>query len=1540
MTSTTETYTSALQMTADSYATELSDYSGTMSYLDNIRSSEINTAISQGLSYMPAYETGQSNGNFFNDSMGFMQEGFGDFAFGAIAYDLKKVAEASLVVGATAAPSTTFGQLMGQFLSGNLNAAMNSLSDAATLAKALGHIAIAQVAAVGAFEVFTSENPLVEGQKQGFAIGGALLGAEAGAYATSFTLNPWAIGLGTAVGGAAGLVLGEKFFEEAWPDIHADLIANATDGLDAASRAKDAAAAWLENAWGLTDQAAQELFQNMMQGVGQFSDDLGNIGRENPDWCPAIPDFVDDGLVPWGLAPTTASPLVIDLDLDGVELTAFNASTTTTFFDIDGDGFAEQTAWVAADDGFLARDLDESGTIDSVSELFGSPTVDGFALLATLDDNGDHVIDQYDDAWSQLVVWKDANGDAVTQSGELHTLYSLGIVSFDLAGVVASTATISSNPISHTSTYRLSSGATGAVADAWFVHDNVNSAYAGDYTLDLAVLSLPTLRGFGELPSLHIAMSMNEDLLELVQDFVANWDINRFEDGAVLDSDVADILWTWAGVEDVLANSRGYYVDGRNLEFLEKFFASSFVQMGVSQDPAPQSASLINETWQRVFYAMKAQLLVQSGALSTFDGQISYNVWSGELVGEMALSQSAFDDLVAGAPVDFYELRDYWNQIAEFIQFTKGFDNLDSAEVDMIEDALLESGATFDWDELQQTAVPKWMGITETGTPDDDTIYGTISSDTLDGGAGNDTIYGYGGNDTIIGGTGNDSIQGGAHDDILYGNDGDDYLSGTEGNNTLYGGEGNDTLYGAADDILDGGNGDDLIYGGGGNDIFRPGAGGDVVSGGSGNDVYEYTSGHDYYSDAGGTDKILLPTGVVLADLNVYQLINPYAVGSLFVEVDGLGTIETPFFASYYGSPNYNQIETIEFSDTSTFDFDALTTFTTYGTEGNNDIWGVQFSSHLDDILFGFGGNDQLHGQDGNDVLDGGIGNDRQNGGNGNDIYIASPGYDTIEWDTGGADTLMLPDGFDAGDLTFIRSGDNLEIRIAGLGQVQIQGQLYYTGTYAVETLSFNSTSTINLTAAQIETIGTSGNDYLNGITAGASINDIMDGREGDDVLNGNMGDDIYYFSQGIDTIGEQGGADTIRFREAWVPEEISIYRMPSGSYATQLVIQDSNGNQMIAGQHFTVEGGYSNSAYSVEYIIFSDSTTWTLSSMEIETRGTSGVDHITGTTAGDASTADTIYGLGGNDTIYGGAGNDIIYGGDGNDTISGDDGDDILDGGNGNDTLYGYSGNDVFVAGIGLDQIVDNGGTDTVHVTGSVTISDIAVSTQNTYDTKIVINSGTDEIIVSSMWWSSNNRVELIQFDDGFVTSLPDYASWLKGTSSNDVVAGNSSDNTLIGYAGNDTMTGGAGHDAMHGGAGNDTLEGEDGDDLLYGGDGDDTLYGGAGLDTMHGGAGADTFVFETASAFSNVDVIRDFSTSDNDVIDLIDILGTVYDPLNDAIADFVQFTESGGSTFVEVDRDGTGSTYSFAQIAKLDGVTGLAAPDVLESNGHLIAA
>ena len=49
-----------------------------------------------------------------------------------------------------------------------------------------------------------------------------------------------------------------------------------------------------------------------------------------------------------------ADPLVIDLDGDGIETTG--VGTSSAYFDVDGDLFAERTGWLKGDDGFLVLD--------------------------------------------------------------------------------------------------------------------------------------------------------------------------------------------------------------------------------------------------------------------------------------------------------------------------------------------------------------------------------------------------------------------------------------------------------------------------------------------------------------------------------------------------------------------------------------------------------------------------------------------------------------------------------------------------------------------------------------------------------------------------------------------------------------------------------------------------------------------------------------------------------------------------------------------------------------------------------------------------------------------------------------------------------------------------------------------------------------------------------------------------------------------------------------------------------------------------------
>jgi hypothetical protein len=122
------------------------------------------------------------------------------------------------------------------------------------------------------------------------------------------------------------------------------------------------------------------------------------------------------------------SPIVISL----AENNLFNFTSTEkgVRFDLNADGFAEQTAWTRGDlqVGLLALDRNGNGTIDDGRELFGNHTVtaitDGFAALAqlTLESNGGvrrgHV-DEDDPIFAKLKIWVDSNHNGVSEASEL-----------------------------------------------------------------------------------------------------------------------------------------------------------------------------------------------------------------------------------------------------------------------------------------------------------------------------------------------------------------------------------------------------------------------------------------------------------------------------------------------------------------------------------------------------------------------------------------------------------------------------------------------------------------------------------------------------------------------------------------------------------------------------------------------------------------------------------------------------------------------------------------------------------------------------------------------------------------------------------------------------------------------------------------------------------------------------------------------------------------------------------------------------------------
>jgi hypothetical protein len=120
------------------------------------------------------------------------------------------------------------------------------------------------------------------------------------------------------------------------------------------------------------------------------------------------------------------SPIVINFENGSYRLTGTNDPVV---FDISGTGHPVRIGWTkrGADEAFLALDRDHDGKITSGVELFGTVTPlgdgsiagNGFNALAQSDENHDGVIDEHDAIWSQLLLWRDWNHDAISQPSEL-----------------------------------------------------------------------------------------------------------------------------------------------------------------------------------------------------------------------------------------------------------------------------------------------------------------------------------------------------------------------------------------------------------------------------------------------------------------------------------------------------------------------------------------------------------------------------------------------------------------------------------------------------------------------------------------------------------------------------------------------------------------------------------------------------------------------------------------------------------------------------------------------------------------------------------------------------------------------------------------------------------------------------------------------------------------------------------------------------------------------------------------------------------------
>jgi hypothetical protein len=314
------------------------------------------------------------------------------------------------------------------------------------------------------------------------------------------------------------------------------------------------------------------------------------------------------------------SMLVMDMG-EGISLTTKPA----VYWNRENTEFRQSSAWVGAGAGLLCLDKNKNDKIDNNAELFGAQIGtdinSSMDALAAYDLNKDGVIDSSDPVFPDLRVWLD-QGDGHSQLSELHNLSELGITSISLQ-FHAENVPKDGNHFLGDGAF-IMQGEPRKMTEVSLAYEKVNTVYDGQYTLNPVILFLPALRGYGDLPDLHIAMSKDARLMHMVEQ-VAKADLKTLLSmNFNVQGKIEAILFRWAGSEDADPVRRGGLFDERKLRVLEKFMGESFLN-SICFPPQRKHLPSLEQSWSVSFGGVSANILLQQFAFGKLYGHPIYD---------------------------------------------------------------------------------------------------------------------------------------------------------------------------------------------------------------------------------------------------------------------------------------------------------------------------------------------------------------------------------------------------------------------------------------------------------------------------------------------------------------------------------------------------------------------------------------------------------------------------------------------------------------------------------------------------------------------------------------------------------------------------------------------------------------------------------------------------------------------------------------------------------------------------------------------------
>jgi Ca2+-binding RTX toxin-like protein len=1089
-----------------------------------------------------------------------------------------------------------------------------------------------------------------------------------------------------------------------------------------------------------------------------------------------------------------SDPLVLDLDGDGIELTA--PQTSAVYFDLNVDGVLERTAWVAPDDAILVRDADDTGQIRNGSQFFGSATIDGFSALRVHDSNDDGWIDASDTIWTELRLWQDENSNGVSDAGELKTLPPKGVSRIRLQADLVD-RTVNGSRVAYSGRYQFENGTVREAAAVFLQSDTSDTLDPAEVELPEHILNLPELARQGTLRSLSQQMARDPQLVAAVTALVT--DAETLGSVQIRDR-VKTILHAWAETQNIAPGSRGALVNAQEVAFVEAVEGRPIVarlrdgtltnQIGTAVIASDISSRF--DGWVNYFMtALGFQLPISQARVLDADSinetgpfgplfQMTYDAATGTIEADV---QTVANQIARGLPLTLEAQIAYLDRVMPFLRGLAGSNNSSQTSgvangtlYALPEDMLADISAGFAAAGITDFAL---IAIAqERLTANERNLYlGTVASEIISAQDGKAF--------TVFAGQGDDVITGSAAADtyVYVRGDGADQIVG-DGRFVPAGGRANDTL---------------------------------ILSGFSAQDVEVTITGED---DA---DILLTFTGpeggrILLKDQNRIAREDDFEVGSPLLS---------------------RPVETIIFSDGTRWTAGQLLDRArgSFMTESADQFFG----NYSDETIAGRGGDDVIAGGLGDDMIEGGRGEDIIFGEGGSDLYIysAGDGHDTIdvssaydydrENETSAYDNQferLALHGILRDDVSFRRDSEDpgiIIIDIAGPtpGSITVRGQEFEGG---IDRILFDDGTLLgheeHIASLAIAGTKTAGNDTIFGFNG----RDVLEGGKGNDRLIGAGGYDeyVYRLGDGNDVIIDDSGSNKLRL-EGVAFADVRFERTGAGENDLRIRILSPVGGSILLESMLEARN-----RSGVEVIEFDDGRLvyWDeLASLLQNFKATEGADTIIGY-GGD----DIIDGKGGNDTINGKQGRNILIGGAGNDTIR-SQGEDIIRGGTGDDQLrIDYFGSVVeYSAGDGNDtvefsQFANNGKTNVLRLFG-INQSDIAFRR----GTRAAEWDGREDLIVDILgpntgsirlinnWGTTSSdgvdgRLTQIVLDDSVIMSeqIRNLLIGQASTSGDDIIYG-------IGYR-DETISGGRGNDILNGKLGSDRY-------LYSAGDGDDII-------------------------------------------------------------------------------------------------------------------